>query len=92
MRPGGKVLLFAQTRMGDLVSVDAGQVCAQEKALMGSYSSDIDLQPLAAALLFSRRIRAAPLVTHRVPLERIAEGLEIASHPRADSLKVVIQP
>jgi L-iditol 2-dehydrogenase len=92
VRPAGRVLLFAQTRMGDPLSLDAGEVCALEKSLLGSYSSDIDLQPLAAELLFSRRVRTAPLVTHRFPLDRIAEALELASHPQADSLKVVVQP
>lgn len=92
VRPGGRVLLFAQTRLGDPLSVDAGEVCALEKTLLGSYSSDIDLQPLAAELLFSRQIRVAPLITHRFPLEEIGEALEVASHPRPDSLKVVVQP
>ena len=92
VRRGGRVLLFAQTRMSDAVSVDAGEICAQEKSLVGSYSSDIDLQPRAAELLFSRRVRTAPLVTHRFPLEAITEALAVASHPRADSLKVVVQP
>jgi L-iditol 2-dehydrogenase len=92
IRPGGRVLLFAQTRMGDMMSVDAGQICVNEKTLLGSYSSDIDLQPEVAELLFSRRIRTEPLVTHRFPLERIGEALHLASHPAPESLKVVVQP
>ncbi len=92
VRPGGRVLLFAQTRMGDMMSVDAGQVCAQEKALLGSYSADIDLQETVADLVFSDRVATAPLVSHRFPLEAIDEALETASHPRAETLKVVVQP
>lgn len=92
VRPGGRVLLFAHTRLGDFVEVDAGQVCKEEKVLCGSYSSDIDLQPLAASLLFSRRIETAPLVTHRFPIDRIGEAIDVASRPRPDSLKVIVQP
>jgi len=92
VRPGGRVLLFAQTRLNDPMTLDAGQVCALEKSLLGSYSSDIDLQAEAAELLFTRRVRVAPLVTDRFPLERIGDALAVASRPRAGSLKVVVQP
>jgi L-iditol 2-dehydrogenase len=92
VRPGGRVLLFAQTRQGDPLTLDAGQVCALEKSLLGSYSSDIELQPLAAELLFSRRVRVEPLVTHRFGLEQIGDALAIAASPLPDSLKVVVQP
>lgn len=92
VRPGGRVLLFAQTRLGEEAPVDVGQVCVQEKALLGSYSSDIDLQPLTADLLFSRKIDVAPLITHRFPLGEIGEALRVASNPGPESLKVVVHP
>lgn len=92
IRPAGRVLLFAQTRLGEETPVDVGQVCMLEKALLGSYSSDLDLQPLAAELLFSGQIRVDPLITHRFPLERITDALDVASHPGPESLKVVVQP
>lgn len=92
LRPGGRALLFAQTRMGDMMSVDAGQVCALEKTLLGSYSADFELQARSAELIFSGRVRTAPLVTHRFPLDAIGAALELATHPSEDSLKVVVQP
>lgn len=92
IRLGGRVLLFAQTRLGDLAAVDAGQVCMLEKALLGSYSADLDLQETCAEWLFSRRIEVAPLISHRFPLEEIATALEVASRPTETSLKVVVQP
>jgi L-iditol 2-dehydrogenase len=33
-----------------------------------------------------------PLISHSFPLEQAVEAIELASHPRADSLKIVIQP
>lgn len=92
IRPAGRVLLFAQTRLGEETPVDVGQVCMLEKALLGSYSSDIDLQPLAAELLFSGRIQVEPLITHRFPLDQITGALAVASNPGPESLKVVVQP
>lgn len=92
IRPAGRVLLFAQTRLGEETPIDVGQVCMLEKALLGSYSADIDLQALATELLFTGQIEVAPLITHRFPLERINDALKVASHPGPDSLKVMVQP
>lgn len=92
IRPGGKVLLFAQTRMNDLMQVDAGAICMQEKSLIGSYSSDILLQKRAAELIFSRQVRVRELISHRFPLEGIQEAIEYASHPRDNSLKIMVNP
>ncbi|MCW3052743.1 MAG: Threonine dehydrogenase and related Zn-dependent dehydrogenase [Chthonomonadales bacterium] len=92
VRQAGSVLLFAQTRLNDLLTVDAGAICMQEKALLGSYSSDITLQDEAAELIFSRRVDVRPLITHRISLDSIAEALDLASHPRDNSLKVLVQP
>src|SRR6266496_427565 len=43
IRPGGRVLLFAQTQHGDAV-FDPAAVCVDEKTLVGSYSASVDLQ------------------------------------------------
>lgn len=92
VRPAGKVLLFAQTRLEDLITVDVGQICMLEKSLIGSYSSDITLQDKAAELIFTRKVDVRPLLTHRFPLTQIAEAFALASHPNSHSLKVVVNP
>ena len=91
VRPAGRVVLFAQTRVGELAQVDVGQIGKLEKDLIGSYSASVDLQQEAADLVFSRKIKVAPLITHRFPLERINEAFAVASNPSARSLKVLIQ-
>lgn len=91
VRPGGKVLLFAQTRLGDPLQVDAGSVCMLEKDLIGSYSSDITLQDQAAELVFSRILNVRDLITHRFPLEEIGEAIALAVSPRDHSLKIMVQ-
>jgi L-iditol 2-dehydrogenase len=90
VRPGGKVLLFAQTRLGDPLQVDAGAICMLEKDLIGSYSADITLQEEAAKLVFGRMLNVADLITHAFPLEKVNEALAIASAPRENSLKVMV--
>ncbi|HEV2471292.1 MAG TPA: alcohol dehydrogenase catalytic domain-containing protein [Chthonomonadales bacterium] len=91
-RPGGGVLLFAHTHLGDPLPVDAGEICMREKRLFGSYSSDPTLNAEAADLIFSKRLEVRPLISHNLPLERIEEGIRLASTPSDHSLKVIIEP
>jgi L-iditol 2-dehydrogenase len=90
VRPGGRVVLFAHTRKNDPLTVDGGDICYLEKALTGSYSSDISLQDACAELIFSRRLDVRPLITHRFPLAEIGQALSLASHPTESSLKVMV--
>jgi L-iditol 2-dehydrogenase len=92
IRRGGRVLLFAQTVPGEMVPVDASRICVEEKKLIGSYSSSIELQEKAARMIFERKINVARLISHRFALELLPEGIHLASHPSEQSLKVVIQP
>ncbi len=90
LRPGGKTLLFAHTRLNDLMEVDAGAICMQEKTLLGSYSSDILFQDEAARLIFEREINVRALISHRFALDAISEAINLASHPQETSLKVIV--
>lgn len=92
VRRGGRVLLFAQTVPGEMIPVDASKICVEEKKLIGSYSASVELQEKAADLIFSRKINVARLISHRFPLERLLDGVHLASHPSKESLKVLIQP
>jgi len=90
VRDGGKVLLFAQTRLGDTMPVDAGAICMLEKDLIGSYSSDPNLQQPSADLIFSRTINVRDLITHRFRLDDIQTAFDVASSLRENSLKVLV--
>ncbi len=92
VRRGGRVLLFAHTVPGEKIQVDASCICMQEKQLIGSYSSSIELQDRTAKMIFERHVNVARLVTHRFALELLPEAMELAKHPSEDSLKVMIQP
>ena len=90
VRGAGQVLLFSHTRRGAEASVDLATVCMDEKDLIGSYSSDFLLQKEVARLVFSRKLDARRLITHQFPLAQTAAAIELASHPTAESLKVVV--
>lgn len=90
-RPGGRVMLFAQTQRGE-VAIDPAAVCVDEKMLLGSYSASVDLQDENVDLVFGGGIDLSRLITHRFPLSQAVEALHLASHPGPDSLKIVIQP
>jgi L-iditol 2-dehydrogenase len=90
-RPGGRVLLFAQTQRGE-ATVDPAAICVDEKALVGSYSASVDLQEESVRFVMNREMDLEPLITHRFPLHDAAQALELAAHPQPASMKVVIQP
>jgi L-iditol 2-dehydrogenase len=89
-RPGGRVLLFAHNDPVLQLEFPAAAVGVQEKEILGSYSASVVDQTESAALVFERRIPVRELITHRFPLERIAEALEMATRPADTTLKVVI--
>ncbi len=91
VRPGGRVLLFAQTVHGD-ATFDPGAVCVDEKTLLGSYSASVDLQEESVRFVMSREMDLERLISHRFPLSRSVEALNLAAHPQPDSMKIVIQP
>jgi L-iditol 2-dehydrogenase len=90
-RYGGRVMLFAQTARGE-ANIDPAAVCVDEKTLMGSYSASVELQDESAQLVFGGEIDLAGLISHRFPLSDAVEAIELASNPRPDSMKIVIQP
>jgi L-iditol 2-dehydrogenase len=90
-RPGGRVLLFAQTQHGE-AAIDPAAVCVDEKSLLGSYSASVDLQDESARFVLDREMDLERLISHRFPLAQAVEALRLAAHPKADSMKIVIQP
>jgi L-iditol 2-dehydrogenase len=68
----------------------ASAVGVEEKEILGSYSASVEDQKESAALVFERRLPVGELISHRFPLERIADALELAARPTENTLKVVI--
>ena len=90
-RPGGRVLLFAQTQHGEAI-VDPAAICVDEKTLVGSYSASVALQEESVRFVMGREMDLEQLVSHRFPLTESAQALALAAHPQPSSLKILIQP
>jgi L-iditol 2-dehydrogenase len=90
-RPGGRIMLFAQTTRGEAV-IDPAAICVDEKTLLGSYSASVDLQQEAVSFVARREVNLEGLISHRFTLEHAVEALNLAAHPRPESMKVVLQP
>jgi L-iditol 2-dehydrogenase len=91
VRPGGRVLLFAQTVHGE-ATFDPGAVCVDEKTLLGSYSASVELQEDSVRFVMNREMDLQRLISHRFSLSRSVEALNLAAHPQPDSMKIVIRP
>jgi L-iditol 2-dehydrogenase len=91
-RPGAHILLFAQTSTTERIEFCAADVCVAERVLLGSYSASVDLQSESARLVFSGELPLEQLISHRVSLDEIERGIDIAQHPGEHTLKVVVHP
>jgi len=90
-RPGGRILLFAQTQHGEAI-IDPASVCVDEKSLLGSYSASVDLQDESVRFVLGGEMNLERLISHRFSLTESVDALHLAAHPKPDSMKVVIQP
>jgi L-iditol 2-dehydrogenase len=90
VRAGGRVLLFAHNDPILKIEFPAAAVGIEEKEILGSYSASITEQEEYAEIVFERRLPLAEIISHRFPTERIAEALELAAQPTAETLKVII--
>jgi len=91
VRPGGRVLLFAQTAKGE-ATIDPAAVCVEEKTLLGSYSASVELQEESVRFVMDREMDFERLISHRFPISSSVEAFDLAAHPGPDSMKIVIQP
>jgi L-iditol 2-dehydrogenase len=94
IRPGGRVMLFASTQHGE-TPFDPAAVCMDEKTLMGSYSASVAIQDDVTRMVFDGYrdgFDLTNLISHRFSLEDAVAAIDLASHPQADSMKIVIQP
>ncbi len=94
VRPGGTVMLFAQTQHGE-ATFDPAAVCVDEKTLLGSYSSSFPLLDEVTGLVFDgyrNGFDLTQLISHRFPMEEAVAAIEIASHPQPGSMKIMMEP
>ncbi len=90
LRPGGAAVLFAHAGNGEAAGFELNGFFKAEQRLLATYSGGLDEQRRVAELVFSGRLNPSPLATHRLPLDRFEEAVELALTRRA--LKVLLEP
>lgn len=90
VRPGGTVVLFAHAGEGERAGFDLNPFFKSEGKLIATYSSSLSEQREVHRLMSARRLDPSPLVTHRLPLSRFEEAVELARELRA--LKILLTP
>lgn len=88
VRKGGRILLFGVNTTAQ-VTVRQADLTFRELSLLGSYI-DRATFPQAIKILESGRIPFDRLVTHRLPLARVRDGIELLR--RGEGIKVVVVP
>jgi L-iditol 2-dehydrogenase len=89
-REGGTVVLFAHAPASERAGFDLNAFFKSERKLIATYSSALAEQREIYRLLATGRLDPSPLVTHRLPLARLGEAIELASERQA--LKVLLVP
>ncbi len=90
-RKGGRVVLVGI--YGGPVTLDALSIVTTEREIIGSLSHVYDEDfKTAIGLLADGSVRAEPVITHRVPIERALEDglLALANHPE-NHIKILIR-
>jgi L-iditol 2-dehydrogenase len=89
--PRGRVVYFAGLPKGDPVSpLDMNQLHYKELAVLGAYGATHRQYRITMDYLNRRRDELAPIVTHRFPLDRIADAFDTIRS--GTGLKMVIVP
>jgi L-iditol 2-dehydrogenase len=89
--PSARVVYFAGLpKANPVIEFDANELHYKELAVHGAYGATPRQYRLTLDLLAREAARADQIVTHRFPLERIAEGFETIRE--GSGLKVVIRP
>lgn len=83
----GQVLYFAAT-LEPTVELDLDLIHYKELRLIGSYDSIVAQYEQALALINAGIVKVQPLISHRLPLEQVQTGFEIAR--KQEGVKVLI--
>jgi L-iditol 2-dehydrogenase len=87
--PAGRLVLFAPLPPGATIPLPVHDLFFREVSLIPSYSAG-PAETREALRLLAAGLPVGRLVTHRLPLERAAEGYRLVAS--GDALKVVVKP
>jgi threonine dehydrogenase-like Zn-dependent dehydrogenase len=87
VRPAGTIWVFGVAPGDALVSVSPYELFRRDLALVGSFAVNQTV-PRAVAIMQGGSVRSEPLISHVLPIEHFAQGMEIA---RSDPKRMKIQ-
>ncbi len=88
---GGTIVHASITGKGTRVPVPLDQLVWKQIRVQGVYSKSPESMDLALAYVMTGRVPVERMITHRLPLSRAAEGVELVGRG-GDVLKVVLIP
>lgn len=87
----GRVSFFGGLPRDDaIVALDSNLIHYRELSVVGAYGSMPRHNRAALDLIASGRVPVADLITHRMPLDRVLDAIDIVA--RGEGIKVVIEP
>ncbi|MEI8138544.1 MAG: alcohol dehydrogenase catalytic domain-containing protein [bacterium] len=89
--PRGRLVIFSGlSRTSSCQSVDFNTLHYREQTLVGAYGCSYRHGVAALKLIRSGKVKVADLISHRIPLSRLAEGLDLVR--RRTGMKILIYP
>jgi D-arabinitol dehydrogenase (NADP+) len=76
-KPRGKIWVFGVTPLGTQVRVPSYEVFRRDLQVIGSFAVNRTF-PQSIALIQTGAVQVEPLISHRLPIDDFAQGLEIA--------------
>jgi threonine dehydrogenase-like Zn-dependent dehydrogenase len=89
--PGGKVLLFGVCPEDATIPFSPFDLFRRDISVYGSFAVNMTFGP-AIELLRSGAVQVAPLISHRYPLERVQQALDLAQTRSEPAMKILIEP
>jgi propanol-preferring alcohol dehydrogenase len=92
LRPGGRLVLVGVCMQPPRLDLPQALFCIGELTVLGSFASHrADLEAVLA-LAAEGRLDLDGAISHRLPLDRVAEGIEMLHTRRGDPQRIVVEP
>ncbi len=88
---GGSVLFFAPLPPGEVLPVDVNDLWKRGVSLVHSYAGPPADMYAALELIAAKKINVEPMISHRLPLGRTGEGIQMTA-AATTSMKIIIEP
>jgi len=89
--PGGKLLLFGVCPEDATIPFSPFDLYRRDISVYGSFALNVTFGP-AIELLRGGVVQVEPLISHRFPLERFPQAVEMARTRSEPTMKIVIEP